>query len=63
MLIGGASGVTLGARIRAHAVDGKAWGDRSLAQSLVIRVFKPMRKVFQLRAFPQTNKVSVAGNP
>jgi Glycosyl transferase family 2 len=49
MLVGGASGATLAARIRANAMDGKAWADRSLAQSSLIRVLKPMRKVLQFR--------------
>jgi glycosyltransferase len=62
MLVGGASGATLAARLRANAMDGKAWADRSLAQSSLIRVSKPMRKVLQFRAFPQANKATVAGN-
>ena len=62
MLVGGASGATLAARLRANAMDGKAWADRSVAQSSLIRVSKPMRKVLQFRAFPQANKTTVAGN-
>src|ERR1019366_8859911 len=38
-------------RVRANATDGKAWADRFLAQSSLIRVSKPMRKVLQFRAF------------
>jgi glycosyltransferase involved in cell wall biosynthesis len=52
MLAGGASGATLAARLRANAMDGKAWADGSLARSLLIRVTKPLRKVLQFRAFP-----------
>ena len=51
MLVGGASGATLAVRLRANATDGKAWADRFLAQSPLIRVSKPMRKVLQFRAF------------
>jgi len=50
MLVGGASGATLAARLRANAMDGKVWAGRSLAQSSLIRVSKPMRKVLQFRA-------------
>jgi len=50
MLVGGASGATLTARLRANAMDGKAWADRSLAQSLLIRVSKPTRKLLQFSA-------------
>jgi len=62
MLVGGASGATLAARISANAMDGKAWADRSLAESWLIRVSKPMRKVLQFRALPRASKVTVAGN-
>ena len=62
MLVGGASGATLAARLRANAMDGKAWADRSLAEAWLIRVSKPLRKVLQFRAFPQANKGTVAGN-
>jgi glycosyltransferase involved in cell wall biosynthesis len=61
MLIGGASGATLTARLRANAMDGKVWANRSLAQSSLIRVSKPMRKVLQFRAFPRANKTTVSG--
>jgi glycosyltransferase len=62
MLAGGASGATLAARLRANAMDGKAWAGGSLAQSSLIRVSKPLRKVLQFRAFPQANKATVTGN-
>jgi len=61
MLVGGASGATLGARLRANAMDGKAWADRSLAQSSLIRVSKPMRKVLQFSALLQSAKATEAG--
>jgi glycosyltransferase involved in cell wall biosynthesis len=50
MLVGGASGATLAARLRANAMDGKAWADRSLTVAWLIRVSKPLRKVLQFRA-------------
>lgn len=62
MLVGGASGATLAARLRANAMDGKVWAGRSLAQSSLIRVSKPMRKVLQFRAFPHAKKATVPGN-
>jgi glycosyltransferase len=62
MLVGGASGATLAARLRANAMDGKVWADRSLAQSSLIRVSKPMRKVLQFRAFPHANEATVTAN-
>jgi glycosyltransferase involved in cell wall biosynthesis len=56
MLVGGASGATLAARLRANAMDGKAWAgaDGSLARSSLIRVTKPLRKVLQFRALLQS---------
>ena len=62
MLLGGASGATLAARLRANAMDGKAWADRSLTEAWLIRVSKPLRKVLQFRAFPQAGNATVAGN-
>jgi glycosyltransferase involved in cell wall biosynthesis len=62
MLVGGASGATLAARLRANAMDGKAWAARSVAQSSVIRVSKPLRKALQFRAFPQAKKATAIGN-
>jgi len=62
MLVGGASGATLAARLRANAMDGKAWAGRSPTEAWLIRVSKPLRKVLQFRAFPQANKGTVAGN-
>lgn len=52
MRVGGASSETLAARFRANAMDGKVWADRSLAQSLLVRVCKPFRKVSQFSLFP-----------
>jgi glycosyltransferase involved in cell wall biosynthesis len=52
MLVGGASGATLAARLRANAMDGKAWADRSLAESLIVRFCKPIRKVAQFSLRP-----------
>jgi glycosyltransferase len=60
MLVGGASGATVAARIRANAMDGKAWAGRSLAQSWLIRLCKPIRKVQQFRALPRLATTSVA---
>src|ERR1017187_7655245 len=62
MLVGGASGATLAARLRANAMDGKVWADRSRAQSSLIRVSKPLRKALQFRAFPHAKKATVTGN-
>lgn len=53
MRVGGASGATVSARIRANVMDGKAWADHSLAQSLVVRFCKPLRKLTQFNVFPQ----------
>jgi glycosyltransferase involved in cell wall biosynthesis len=60
MLVGGASGATLAARLRANAMDGRAWADGSLTQSSLIRVTKPLRKVFQFRALLQSAKTREA---
>jgi glycosyltransferase len=61
MLVGGASAATLAARLRANAMDGKAWKDRSMAQSSLIRVSKPMRKVLQFRALLLSVRTTEAG--
>jgi len=61
MLVGGASGATLAARLRANAMDGRAWRNRSLTQSLLIRVSKPMRKVLQFSALLLSAKTTEAG--
>ena len=61
MLVGGASGATLAARLRANAMDGEAWADRSLAQSSLIRVMKPMRKVLQFNALLLSLRTTEAG--
>jgi glycosyltransferase len=47
MLVGGASGVSLKARLRANAMDGKVWVGRSRLQSGIVRICKPLRKVGQ----------------
>jgi glycosyltransferase involved in cell wall biosynthesis len=60
MLVGGTSSATLAARIRANVMDGKAWADHSLAQSWLIRVAKPMRKVLQFRAWLQSARTTEA---
>lgn len=56
MLVGGASGATLAVRLRANAMDGKAWANCSLTEAWLIRVSKPLRKVLQFRALPQSAK-------
>src|SRR6266699_5996135 len=61
MLVGGASGATLAARLKANAMDGKAWAHCSLTQSLLIRVFKPMRKVLQFSALLLSDRTTEAG--
>jgi glycosyltransferase involved in cell wall biosynthesis len=60
MLVGGASGATLAARLRANAMDGRAWADGSLAQSSLIRVTKPLRKLFQFRVLLQSARTREA---
>lgn len=50
MLVGGASGATLASRLKANAMDGKVWADRSRVQSWLIRLLKPMRKLLQFSA-------------
>ena len=62
MLVGGASGATLAVRIRANAMDGKAWAGRSLPKSWLVRLSKPMRKVFQFRAFPRPAEITETGD-
>ena len=47
MLVGGASSVSLAARLRANAMDAKVWAGRSWLRSVLIRLFKPMRKLGQ----------------
>jgi len=49
MLVGGASGSSLKARLRANAMDGRVWADKSKLQSMVVRVCKPMRKLGQFK--------------
>jgi glycosyltransferase involved in cell wall biosynthesis len=60
MLVGGASGATLAARLRANAMDGKAWADRSLTEAWRIRVSKPLRKVLQFTALLQSARTTEA---
>jgi hypothetical protein len=50
MLVGGASGATLAAHLRANAMDGKAWADRSLTEAWLKRVSKPLLKVLQFQS-------------
>jgi glycosyltransferase len=47
MLVGGASSASLRARLRANAMDGQVWAEKSKLQSLVVRVCKPARKIGQ----------------
>lgn len=47
MLVGGASSASLAARIRANAMDAKVWAGHSWLRPLVIRLFKPLRKLGQ----------------
>ena len=61
MLVGGASGATVAARLRANALDGKVWASRSPAQSWLIRLCKPMRKVQQFAAFPRFSRTTGTG--
>lgn len=51
MLVGGASSSSLKARLRANAMDGKVWADKSSLQSSLVRVCKPLRKVSQFKLF------------
>jgi len=51
MLVGGASNASLKARLRANAMDGAVWADRSTLQSALIRVCKPVRKIGQFLVF------------
>lgn len=56
MLVGGASSANIAARLKANAMDGRAWADCSLAQSWLIRLLKPMRKTLQFKAVPQSTR-------
>ena len=47
MRTGGASNVNFGARLRANAMDGRVWSERSRLQAAMIRVMKPARKIGQ----------------
>ncbi len=58
MLVGGASGATLGARLKANFMDGKAWAERSRVQSWIIRLSKPMRKLLQFRVLVHSNRAT-----
>ena len=49
MLVGGASSSSLKARLRANAMDGRVWADKSRLQSMLVRVCKPMRKIGQFK--------------
>ena len=49
MLVGGASSSSLKARLRANAMDGKVWAEKSKLQSALVRVCKPLRKIGQFR--------------
>jgi len=62
MLVGGTSNATLATRIRANALDGKVWANRSLLASWLIRVCKPTRKVLQFRPLAEWHKPTVARN-
>ena len=61
MLAGGNSGATLAARLRANAMDGKVWADRSLTEAWLIRISKPLRKVLQFSALLLSAKTTEAG--
>ncbi len=47
MRTGGASNVSLRARLRANRQDGRVWRERSLVQAAAVRVLKPLRKLGQ----------------
>jgi glycosyltransferase len=47
MQTGGASNSSLRSRLRANAMDGSVWADRSVIQAGLIRLLKPARKVGQ----------------
>ena len=49
MLVGGASSSSLKARLRANAMDGRVWADKSKLQSVLVRVCKPIRKIGQFK--------------
>jgi hypothetical protein len=40
---------SLKARLRANAMDGKVWADKSRLQSALVRVCKPIRKIGQFK--------------
>jgi len=47
MQTGGASNASFRSRLRANAMDGAVWADRSILQASLIRLLKPARKVGQ----------------
>ena len=47
MQTGGASNASFRSRLRANAMDGAVWADRSVLQASLIRLLKPARKVGQ----------------
>ena len=49
MSVGGASSGSLAARLRANSMDGSVWRNHSLLQAALIRLSKPLRKLFQFR--------------
>ncbi|NNL50487.1 MAG: glycosyltransferase [Woeseiaceae bacterium] len=49
MLVGGASNVSLKARLRANRMDGRVWADKSTLQALLVRICKPLRKIGQFK--------------
>ena len=51
MRTGGASNSSIVARLRANAMDGRVWQDKSRAQGAAIRILKPLRKVRQFMTF------------
>jgi glycosyltransferase len=55
MQTGGASNASFRSRLRANAMDGSVWRDRSMIQASLIRILKPARKIGQFftRAGPK----------
>lgn len=47
MLVGGASGSSLKARLRANKMDGEVWSKQSILHSIAVRICKPARKLGQ----------------
>jgi glycosyltransferase len=47
MQTGGASNATFRSRLKANAMDGAVWADKSVLQGSLIRILKPARKVGQ----------------